>query len=146
MKAIDSLKKGLGAAQAYAREQSTASETAQAKLSSSESSWRQQKDSLEKEVTDLNVRYASYTPYDYLLTKGMMTVAKICHSKTRFFTNTSNLSAPKQPVSDKPPMPPSSQISKVVNPLKTQMTGYLSSGLLSIICAKKRASSIFNWK
>jgi len=57
MKAIDGLKKDLGAAQAAARGQLTALETAQAKLSSSESSWRQQKDSLEKEVTDLNARY-----------------------------------------------------------------------------------------
>ena len=60
MKAIDSLKKVLGAAHAAAREQLTASETAQAKLSSSESSWKQQKGSLEKEVADLNARYASY--------------------------------------------------------------------------------------
>jgi len=60
MKAIDSLKKGLGVAQAAAREQLTASNTAQAKLSSSESSWRHQKDALEKEVEDLKSRYASY--------------------------------------------------------------------------------------
>ncbi|KIM43182.1 hypothetical protein M413DRAFT_9931 [Hebeloma cylindrosporum] len=56
MKAIDNLKKDLGEAQAAAREQRSASDTAQAKLLSSESSWRHQKDALEKEVEDLKTR------------------------------------------------------------------------------------------
>jgi nucleoprotein TPR len=56
MKTIDSLKKDLTASQAAAREHLTAAETAQAKLTSSENSWTQQKDALAKEVADLNAR------------------------------------------------------------------------------------------
>lgn len=56
MKAIEALKKELTSSQAVAREQSTAAETARAILLSSEGSWKQQKDALDKEVADLNAR------------------------------------------------------------------------------------------
>jgi len=57
MKVIDGFKKDLVTAQASAREHQTAAETAQAKLASSENSWKQQKDALDQEVADLNTRY-----------------------------------------------------------------------------------------
>lgn len=56
MKTIDALKKDLTSSQAAAREHLTAAETARAKLTSSENSWKQQKAALDKEVTDLNAR------------------------------------------------------------------------------------------
>lgn len=56
MKVVDSLRKDLQEAQQSAREKTLTAEAAQAKLSSSEVSWKQQKDILAKEVSDLNAR------------------------------------------------------------------------------------------
>lgn len=56
IKAIDHLKRDLATAQVSARDNLTAAETANAKLSASEDSWMQQKAALDKEVTDLNAR------------------------------------------------------------------------------------------
>ncbi|KAJ3573187.1 hypothetical protein NP233_g2600 [Leucocoprinus birnbaumii] len=53
---IEVLRKDLSIAQNAARDNSTAAETAQAKLAASESSWKQQKESLDKEIADLNAR------------------------------------------------------------------------------------------
>ena len=67
MKLVDSLKKDYENAQSSVREKTLAAETAQAKLNSSEASWNQQKQVLDKEVTDLNARYApcfTYTKTD----------------------------------------------------------------------------------
>jgi nucleoprotein TPR len=55
---IENLKRQLGTAQALARDNLVTAETAQAKLSTSEASWMQQKDALDKEVADLNARFA----------------------------------------------------------------------------------------
>lgn len=60
MKLVDNLKKEFENAQSSLREKTLAAETAQAKLNSSEASWNQQKQVLDKEVTDLNARYAPY--------------------------------------------------------------------------------------
>jgi nucleoprotein TPR len=57
VKVMDQLRQQLSAAQATARDNSAAAETAQAKLSTSEASWKQQKETLEKEVVDLKARY-----------------------------------------------------------------------------------------
>jgi len=57
MKAFEILKKDLAVSQASVREQRTAAETAHAKLASSEHSWKQQRDALDKETADLNIRY-----------------------------------------------------------------------------------------
>lgn len=57
IKTAETLKQQLEAVRATARDQLAAAETAQGKLSSSEASWRQQKDALDKEVADLNSRY-----------------------------------------------------------------------------------------
>jgi nucleoprotein TPR len=56
MKALEGLKKELAKARASLRDQRTTAETAEAKLSSSETSWKQQKEALEKENADLNTR------------------------------------------------------------------------------------------
>lgn len=60
MKNLDTVKKDLLTAQASAREQRAAAQTAQAKLTSSESSWKLQKDALDQEVSDLNTRYVDH--------------------------------------------------------------------------------------
>ncbi|KAG6916320.1 hypothetical protein DXG01_007370 [Tephrocybe rancida] len=56
MKTIETLKRDLATAQTSARDNLTAAETAKINLSTSESSWRHQKDALDKEVADLNTR------------------------------------------------------------------------------------------
>lgn len=56
IKIIESLKKELHAAQAAARDNETATETARANLAASESSWKQQKEALDKEIDNLNSR------------------------------------------------------------------------------------------
>jgi nucleoprotein TPR len=56
IKTIEVLRIDLTTSQAASRESLTASETAQAKLLSSEMSWKQQKEALDKEVVDLNAR------------------------------------------------------------------------------------------
>jgi nucleoprotein TPR len=56
IKTIEVLRIDLATSQAASRDSLTASETAQAKLLSSETSWKQQKEALDKEVVDLNAR------------------------------------------------------------------------------------------
>jgi nucleoprotein TPR len=56
IKAIETLKRQLNTAQTQARDSLAASETSQAKLATSETSWNQQKDALDKEISDLNAR------------------------------------------------------------------------------------------
>ena len=56
IKTIEVLRIDLATSQAASRESLTASETAQAKLLASETSWKQQKEALDKEVVDLNAR------------------------------------------------------------------------------------------
>jgi nucleoprotein TPR len=56
IKVIENLKQQLGEAQASFRDSLASAETAQAKLSTSEASWKQQKDALDKEILDLNAR------------------------------------------------------------------------------------------
>jgi len=50
------LKKQLSTVQATVREHQTAAETANAKLATSQNSWNQQKEALDKEVSDLKDR------------------------------------------------------------------------------------------
>jgi nucleoprotein TPR len=54
---VDALKQQLESAQSAARDSLAEAETAQANLSASETSWKQQKSALDKEVSDLNSRY-----------------------------------------------------------------------------------------
>ena len=57
IKTIDNLKEQYSKAQTKARDSLADAETAQAKLISSETSWKQQKQALEQELNDLNARY-----------------------------------------------------------------------------------------
>lgn len=61
MKTIETLKRDLVAAQATSRDNFTAAETAKVNLATSESSWKHQREALEKEIADLTARY-SYSP------------------------------------------------------------------------------------
>jgi nucleoprotein TPR len=56
---LDALKYQLETAQSTAREKSAQAETAHVKLTASEASWRQQKDVLDKELSDLSSRYGT---------------------------------------------------------------------------------------
>lgn len=63
MKTIEGLRKDLSTAQSATRDNSTAAETAQAKLAASESSWKQQKEALDKEITALNEKWVCHVPF-----------------------------------------------------------------------------------
>jgi nucleoprotein TPR len=56
VKALDTVKQQLSTARTSARDNLAAAETAQTKLSSSEASWGQQKEAMDKEVLDLKTR------------------------------------------------------------------------------------------
>jgi nucleoprotein TPR len=56
IKSIAILKQQLTAAETAVRQNQVAAETAQASLATSEVSWKQQKETLAKEVSDLNTR------------------------------------------------------------------------------------------
>lgn len=56
IKSVEDLRQQLSKTQSAARDYLTASETARAKLTTSEVSWKQQKDALDKEIADLNTR------------------------------------------------------------------------------------------
>lgn len=59
IKVAETLRQQVGKAEAAARNNLTAVETAQAKLATSEASWKQQRDALDKEISDLQVRYVT---------------------------------------------------------------------------------------
>ncbi|KAJ3503028.1 hypothetical protein NLJ89_g8615 [Agrocybe chaxingu] len=75
MKSIDALKKELSASQTAARQYLNAQETAQAKLVSSENSWRQQKEALDKEVADLNSRCQDLSQQNSVLHQHLESVS-----------------------------------------------------------------------
>ncbi|KAM5539450.1 hypothetical protein V8D89_006902 [Ganoderma adspersum] len=56
LKSVQDLKRRLTHSQTTARESRAAAETAQAKLASSEASWQQQREALDKEIADLKTR------------------------------------------------------------------------------------------
>jgi len=57
IKAIEDLKRRIHDLQVSDRNNRTAAETAQAKLSTSEGSWSQQRQALDREIVDLAARY-----------------------------------------------------------------------------------------
>ncbi|OCH84090.1 hypothetical protein OBBRIDRAFT_808494 [Obba rivulosa] len=75
IKTIDELKQQLSRAQAAARDNSAASETAKAKLASSEASWRQQKEALDKEIADLNTRCKDLASQNNILHQHLESVS-----------------------------------------------------------------------
>ena len=59
LQSVQDLKKRLTQSQTAARESHAAAETAQAKLTSSEASWQQQRGALDKEIADLKREHAT---------------------------------------------------------------------------------------
>ncbi|KAG2147462.1 uncharacterized protein EDB93DRAFT_1147386 [Suillus bovinus] len=75
IKTIETLKQQLSVAQATSRENTSEAANAQAKLAASESSWKQQKEALDKEITDLNARSKDLSAQNALLHQHLETVS-----------------------------------------------------------------------
>ncbi|KAI0826824.1 hypothetical protein BC628DRAFT_1319381 [Trametes gibbosa] len=75
IKSVEDLKQQLSKAQAAAREGCAAAETAQAKLTTSEASWQQQRDALDKEITDLKARCKDLNDQNSLLHQHLESVS-----------------------------------------------------------------------
>jgi len=61
IKAVEELKANLVSTKSSARDAMAAAETATAKLTMSESSWKQQKEVLDRELADLNNRFVPHS-------------------------------------------------------------------------------------
>ncbi|KAF8887179.1 hypothetical protein BD779DRAFT_1672932 [Infundibulicybe gibba] len=75
IKSIELLNNKLNAAQTAARDNLTTAETANAKLAASEGSWKQQKESLDKEVADLNARCRDLASQNTILHQHLESVS-----------------------------------------------------------------------
>ncbi|TFY64347.1 hypothetical protein EVJ58_g2677 [Rhodofomes roseus] len=75
LKAITDLKEQLARVRVAAREKSAVAETAEAKLAASESSWRQQKEAMDKEIVDLNTRCKELNVQNGLLHQHLESVS-----------------------------------------------------------------------
>ncbi|EIW59409.1 uncharacterized protein TRAVEDRAFT_121374 [Trametes versicolor FP-101664 SS1] len=75
IKSVEDLKKQLSTSQAAAREGRAAAETAQAKLATSEASWQQQREALDKEIADLKARCKDLSDQNGLLHQHLETVS-----------------------------------------------------------------------
>ncbi|KAG6903157.1 hypothetical protein C0995_004704 [Termitomyces sp. Mi166 len=75
MKTIETLKRDLAAAQTTARDNLTAVETAKVNLTTSESSWKHQKEALEKEIADLAARTQDLNSQNALLHSHLESVS-----------------------------------------------------------------------
>ncbi|KAG2010159.1 hypothetical protein CC2G_013002 [Coprinopsis cinerea AmutBmut pab1-1] len=75
IKTIEQLRRDLSDAQNKARENQAASETAVAKLAASEQSWKQQKETLDKEISDLNARCQDLSSQNTLLHQHLESVS-----------------------------------------------------------------------
>ncbi|KAH7885445.1 hypothetical protein F5I97DRAFT_1885511 [Phlebopus sp. FC_14] len=74
-KTIDNLKQQLASAQATARQNLAEAANAQAKLEASEGSWKQQKEALDKELSDLNARCKDLSSQNALLYQHLDSVS-----------------------------------------------------------------------
>lgn len=75
IKTVDTLRQQLSQEKAKARDNLAAAETAQAKLAASESSWKQQRDALDKEMADLNARIKDLTTQNNILHQHLESVS-----------------------------------------------------------------------
>ncbi|KAK2465728.1 hypothetical protein APHAL10511_002272 [Amanita phalloides] len=75
IKSVESLKRELASAHATARDNLRTVETAQTKLASSENSWKQQKEALDKEIADLNTRCKDLSDQNKLLHQHLESVS-----------------------------------------------------------------------
>jgi hypothetical protein len=98
---FENLKQRLSSAHSSARDKLNATETTQAKLTASESSWKQQKDALEKEVADLNLRYELLFPRIASLFPAIPE-SRISSSRRKYSINVSTLPVLNLLASDKP--------------------------------------------
>ncbi|KAF7966386.1 hypothetical protein HWV62_38881 [Athelia sp. TMB] len=75
IKSIESLKQQLSAVQVASRDNLVAAETAAAKLAASENSWKQQKQALDKEMSDLNARCKDLSSQNAILHQHLESVS-----------------------------------------------------------------------
>ncbi|KAI0330460.1 hypothetical protein GY45DRAFT_1323591 [Cubamyces sp. BRFM 1775] len=75
IKSVEQLKQQLSQSQAAAREGRAAAETAQAKLTTSEASWQQQREALDKEIADLKARCKDLSDQNNLLHQHLESVS-----------------------------------------------------------------------
>ncbi|KAL6308319.1 hypothetical protein BKA93DRAFT_560042 [Sparassis latifolia] len=75
IKLVEDLKRQLSQATSVSRDHRTARETAEAKLAASEASWKQQKDALDKEVSDLQTRCKDLANQNNLLHQHLESVS-----------------------------------------------------------------------
>lgn len=78
IKTVEVLKVQLAAAETLAREKQTAADTAQSILTTSEASWKSQKDIIDKEMADINARYPNFPNF----TMGFLILAYISDIKS----------------------------------------------------------------
>lgn len=144
IKTIETLKKQLSTIQTAAREYQTLAETAGAKLTASEDSWKHQKEALDKEVADLSTRYVRH----YIVTDQPFnfnrTDVKISPRKTLYSINTSNQSALRPLASARQPI--------LLSLLRVRAKQVMiptpncpSCAPLLRISARRRRSSIYSW-
>lgn len=88
IKTVDTLRQQLSQAQTKARNSLAAAETAQAKLVASESSWKQQREALDKELADLNARIKDLTAQNNILHQHLESVSSQA-ARIRDATNSS---------------------------------------------------------
>ena len=74
IRVVEGLKKDLNDALASIREKTMQAETAQANFASSETSWKQQKEALDKEISDLNSRCKDLVAQNALLHQHLESV------------------------------------------------------------------------
>ena len=104
IKTIETLRKDLSVAQSVARDNSTAAETAQAKLEASESSWKLQKEALDKEISDLNNRQVLLYRLDVQCSSCTLpTGTRICQLRITSFISILSPSVCKLHASDRQP-------------------------------------------
>ncbi|KAI0338862.1 hypothetical protein BDW22DRAFT_1362157 [Trametopsis cervina] len=75
IKTIDGLRQQISSVQAAARDNLAAVETARAKLSTSETSWKQQREALDKEIADLNSRCRDLVSQNSILHQHLESVS-----------------------------------------------------------------------
>ncbi|KAI0629748.1 hypothetical protein C8Q77DRAFT_263303 [Trametes polyzona] len=100
IKAVEELKGQLSKAQAAAREGRAAAETAEAKLATSEASWQQQREALDKEIADLKARCKDLSDQNNLLHQHLESVSTHAARIKQAATSSTNESADAEVTDD----------------------------------------------
>ena len=142
IKAVEELRQQLAETKLTVRNATTAAETAQTKLSTSETSWGQQKKALEREVTELNSRQVTWllVRVDSLICQ---LVARTSLPRTPSFTITLSQLAHKLPrsVTLRTLLLRPREKERVI----PQMASFPSSGRLLDGCGRRRRLSSYSW-